>query len=245
MVIPQTNINCMIWQWYDDILSSGFNVLMFWASIERTLLIFHSHFYNTARHRLFLHYLPLITIIVYLIIFYTAAHFFYSCEEEFDFNQPLCGLACYALQANISFYDLIAHTWIPLCSSILINIGLVIRIIYRKRVGLQQQGTRWRKYRKMIIQLLVISSLYTACQVPFDGIEFIQLFVTVPDSIAYVEIVYFYYLFWLLTLLLPFACIACMSEVTNKFKDLLMRCLRRHMMVAPMTITRLQNRNDK
>jgi hypothetical protein len=232
----------MIWQWCDDILASGFNVLMFWASIERYSLIFHSHLYNTAKHRLFFHYLPLITIIVYLIIFYTAANFVYPCEEQFDFNQAVCGVACYTNQANISFYDIVAHTWIPLCSSILLNIGLVIRVIYRKRVGLQQQGAQWRKHRKMIIQLLVISSLYAACQVPFDGIAFIQLFATVPDSIAYVQIVYFNYLFWLLTLLFPFACIGCMPEVMDKFKDVLMRRMRQNTMVGPMIIAHFQNK---
>jgi hypothetical protein len=242
MVIPQTNINCLIWQWCDYLLSSILNVLMFWTSIERSLLIFHSHLYTTAKRRLFFHYLPLISIIVYMIIFYIAAIFIYSCEEQFDFSQPLCGFPCYTTQTNIALYDLIAHTCIPLCFGILIDISLVIRVICRKRVGLQQQGGQWRKYRKMIIQLLVISSLYAACQIPYAGVVFLQLYTVLPDLVTYAQIVYFYYLFWLLTLLLPFACIGCMSEVLSKVKNLMMRRMRRNMMVVPMTMGRFQNR---
>jgi hypothetical protein len=165
-----------------------------------------------------------------------VAIFIYSCEEQFDFSQPLCGFPCYTNQANISFYDLVAHTWIPLCFGIVLDTSLVIRVIYRKRVGLQQQGAQWRKYRKMVIQLLVISGLYAACQVPFDAVVFMQLFVTLPDSIAYVQIVYFYYLFWLLTQLLPFACIGCMPEVSSKVKNVLMLRMRQNIRVLPMTI---------
>jgi hypothetical protein len=92
----------------------------------------------------------------------------------------------------------------------------------------------------MVIQLLVISSLYTACQTPFDAVVFIQFFVTLPDSIAYVQIAYFYDLFWLLTLLFPFACIGCMPEVSSKVKNVLSRRIRRNMMVVPMAIPRCQ-----
>jgi hypothetical protein len=242
IVIPQTNINCLIWQWCDYLLFSTINVLMLYTSIERYLLIFHSRLYTTAKHRLFFHYLPLIIIIVYLIIFYSIAIFIYPCEQKFDFNQPLCGFPCYTTHANISFYDLSAHTWLPLCFGIFLDTTLVMRVICRKRMGLQHQRVRWRKYRKMIIQLLLISGLYAACQIPFDAVVFLQLFITLPDSIAYVQIVYFYYLFWLPTLLLSLVCIGCMTEVTKKVKNSLVQWIRQNTIVVPMTTARLQNR---
>ena len=223
IVAPQTNINCLIWQWCDYLLFGLVNLLMFWTAVERKLLIFHARLYTSVRCRLIFHYLPLVFIVVYTILFYTVAIFIYPCETLFDFKQPLCGFPCYTRQSKISIYDLIAHSWIPLCLGILIDINLIIRVIFRKRIGLQQKGTQWRKYRKMIIQLLVISSLYSVCQFPFVTVLFIQLFVNIPEWIAYVQIVYFYYLFWLLTLLLPITCIACMSDVTNKVSHSLMR----------------------
>jgi hypothetical protein len=242
IVVPQTNINCLIWQWCDFLLFGTVNVLMLWTSIERSLLIFHGNLYATAKHRLFFHYLPPIGIIIYMIMFYIVAIFIYSCEEEFDFTQPLCGIPCYTTYRNISFYDLVAHTWIPLCFGIIIDISLIIRVIYRRRVGVQHQGAQWRRYQKMIIQLLLISSLYLTCQIPYASVVFLELFFTLPDFLSYIQMVYFYYSFWLLTLLLPLACMGCMSEVRNKIKNSFTQRMRQNMMVGPTTTGRLQNR---
>jgi hypothetical protein len=242
IVTPQMNINCLIWQWCDYSLFSAVNIYMFWISVERYLLIFHRGLYTTAKRRLFFHYLPLIIIIVYILLFYAVAIFIYPCELQLDFHQPLCGFPCYTSYANISLYDLIAHTIIPMSLGILFDISLVIRVLFRKQVGLHHQRAKRRKYRKMIIQLLTISSLYLICQVPFDALVFIQLFINLPDWAAYMQIVYFYYLFWLLTLLIPFACIACISDVTNKLKASFIQRRRRNIMVVPMAIFRLQNR---
>jgi hypothetical protein len=177
-------------------------------------------------------------------MFYVGAIFIYPCEVQIDFIQPLCGFPCYTSYANISFYDLFAHTLIPLCCSLLLDITLGIRVICRKRVGLHQQRAQWRKYRKMIIQFLVISSIYLSCQIPYNVVVFIELFITVSDLVAYIQIVYFYYLFWLLTMLLPLACMGCMSEVRNKIKNPLMRRTRQTNTVIPMTTAtaRLQHR---
>jgi hypothetical protein len=242
IVFPQTDINCLIWQWCDYSLFSAVNLYMFWISVERYLLIFHGGLFTTAKRRLLFHYLPLIIIIVYILFFYAVAIFIYPCELQLDFNQPLCGFPCYTTYANISLYDLIAHTIIPMSLGTLCDTSLMIRVLFRKRVGLQHQGAQRRKYRKMVIQLLSISSLYLACQVPFDAVVLIQLFVNLPDWAAYMQIIYFYYLFWLLTLLLPFVCIGCLTEVTNKLKNSFMQRRGRNTTVVPMTTARLQNR---
>jgi hypothetical protein len=241
IVFPQTKINCLIRQWCDYALFSSVNLYMFWISFERYLLIFHDGLYRTAKRRLWFHYLPLISTFVYIVLFDAMAIFIYPCELQLDFNQPLCGFACYTNYANISLYDFIAHTIIPMSSGILLDTTLISRVLFRKRVGLQRQPGQHRKHRKMIFQLLIISSLYLACQVPFDAIVVIQLFVNLPDWVAYMEIVYFYYLFWLVTLLLPFACIGCMTEVIDKLKNSFMQRRRRNMAVVPMITLRQQN----
>lgn len=237
IVISRSDLNCLIWQWCDYLLFSTVNLLMFWISIERYLLIFHQYLYSSAKQRLFFHYLPLIFIIVYMIIFYTIAIFVYSCEKQFDFTQPLCGFPCYTTHANISFYDLIVHSWIPLCFGVSMDIILVLRVIFRKRVGLQQHGySQRRKYRRIIIQLLLISSVYLTCQTPFATVIFLQLFIDLPESIIYVQVTYFYYFFWLFTLLLSFVCIGSMLEAINKMKNSLIQRTRRNNTILP-TIT--------
>jgi hypothetical protein len=246
VVIPQTKINCLFWQWCDYSLCTSINSYMFWISLERYLLIFHGGLYTTAKRRLSLHYLPLITIFIYIFLFYAIAIFIYPCEPQLDFTQPLCGFPCYTTYANISLYDLIAHTMIPMPLGMLLDTTLVIRVLFRKRVGLQQQGGQRHKHRKMVIQLLSISSLYLTCQLPYYATVFIQLFVTLPDWAAYMQTIYFYYLFWLLTLLLPFVCIGCMTEVIGKLKNSFMQRGISNMRVLPLTTDRLQNRpNDK
>jgi hypothetical protein len=238
MVIPQTDLNCRIWIWCDWTLNACLNDLMLWASLERHLLIFHVHLFTTATKRLFFHYLPPIVAIVYLMLFYAGAIFFYLCEQEFDFNEPLCGYPCYTTHINISYYDLFAHTWLPQFFGILLDIGLVLRAVFRKRVGLHQKGTQWGRYRKMIVQLLIVSNLYLACQIPYALVVLIQLFGSMPDFAAYVEIVYLYYLFWLLSLLLPLVCIGCLTQVTNRFKKSLKRLVRLNGSMAATTSSR-------
>jgi hypothetical protein len=242
IVFPQTDTNCLIWQWCDYSLSSALNVYMLSISIERYLLIFHGGLYTTAKRRLWFHYLPLITIIVYILFFYAGAIFIYPCELQFDFSQPLCGFPCYTTYANISLYDLIAHTMIPMSVGMLCDTSLIIRVLFRKRVGLQHQGAQRRKYRKMVIQLLSISTVYLTCQIPYAVVICIQLFVNLPDWAAYMQIIYFYYFFWLLALLLPFVCIGCMTEVTKTLKTSFMQLRGRNTTVVPMTNGRLQNR---
>ena len=237
IVIPQNQINCLIWQWCDYLLFSLVNLFTLWISIERYLIIFHNNLYRTRNHRLFYHYFPLIFIPIYIIIFYVIAIYIYPCKSEYDYSQPLCGFPCYTVEANISMYDLIAHTWIPLFGGIILDIIFLIRVIYRKRVGLQRENIHQHRHRKMVIQVLCLSSLYLLCQTPFSGILFIQLFIFLPQLIQYIQTYYFYYLFWFLTLLLPFVCIGCFPEIVKKIKNQFLRQTRGNGTVIPMNNT--------
>ena len=242
IVIPQTEINCLFWQWCDCLLFGSVNVLMLWMSLERYLLIFHGHLYRTTRHRLLYHYLPLAVIMIYMPLFYAMAIFINSCEQKIDFSLPLCGFPCFMSQAKISLYDFITHTWIPLIVGILLDVLLIVRVVYRKRVGLQNQSAHQRRRHKMAIQVLSISSLYSILQGPYSAVLFVQLFVPLPISISYVQTIYFYYLFWLLTLLLPFVCIGCLPKVISELRHRVIRQLRRNPTVAPIVTLALQNR---
>ena len=247
IVLPQTSLNCLIWQCCDYLLFSTVNVLMCWTSIERYLLIFHRNLFATARGRLLYHYMPFVVIIVYLTLFYIAAIFIYPCDAQFDFSQPLCGFPCYATQSVISFYDLFAHSFCPMLVDMSLDIVLIFRVLYRKRVGLlqqqqQHQAREWRKNCKMIVQLLFITCTYMVFQVPFDVMVMLLVFINLPEWAIEMQAMYFYYFFWVLTLVLPFACLICLPEVIKKIKNSMLRRERRTNMVMPMTLTRY-NRN--
>jgi hypothetical protein len=139
-------------------------------------------------------------------------------------------------------YDFFAHVWLPLVFENLVDFIVVIRTIFRKRVGLQNQGAQWQKNRKMVFQLLLLSTLFSATQIPANLITFILLFVSLPDLVYYVQVVCFYYFFYLFTLLLPFACIGCLPEVVNKVKNSLVRRMRRNNTVVAVSTGRTQYR---
>jgi hypothetical protein len=86
----------------------------------------------------------------------------------------------------------------------------------------------------MVLQLLLISSLYIACVLSYALLTFIQLVTGPPDFAAYVQNIYFYYLFWLLTLLKPFVCIGCLPEVVRKIKQWWQKQLRRNTVLVPV-----------
>jgi hypothetical protein len=237
IVTPQTNVNCLIWQWCDYLFYGEANVLMLWASFERHLLVFHCHLINSARGRLFTHYLPLFSIVIYLILFYTAVIFRYPCQHQFDFTLPLCGQPCFADHPTISLYDLLAHSWLPTLFIALFSAGLIVRVINQKRT-LLHQNISWRKHRRMILQLLSISFLYLICMGPYTLIQAIGLFTKLSKSTKYLKDVYLFYVYWLLTLLLPYVCIGCLPEVTSKVKKQVKSWMNAKNSIAPASITR-------
>jgi hypothetical protein len=237
IVAPETKVNCLIWQWCDFMFYGHTNVFLLWASVERYMLIFHGNIFNTAKRRLYFHYLPFLAIVVYLAIFYITVIFLIPCDQ-FDFGVVICGLPCYTSLLIISLYDNFAHNWLPLGFNIILSIGLTIRVFYRNRIGLQQNVQR-RKHRKMVFQLLLISTLHLVCVLPYALVIFIQVVANAPDFAAYIQNVYFYYLFWLLTLLQPFVCIGCLPEVVTKIKQWWRKQIRRNTTVVPVNTDRL------
>lgn len=231
-VTPQNHLYCLIGQWFDYLLSSEANLIMLWGSFERHLLVFHIHFFVSRKHRLCIHYLPLLVIITYLILYYIGVIFIYPCYNEFKFDVPLCDAACYTNDSIISIYDLLAHNFLPVCFISLFSIGLIVRVSYGRRMQ-HHQHVQWRKYRKMVLQLLYISCLFLVCVVPSTLVRFVQIFGGMINFARYVEMIYFFYLFWLLALLLPFVCIGCLPEVVLKVKTQLTRWIHRNNTVMP------------
>jgi hypothetical protein len=236
IVTPQTTMSCLIWQWCDYLLYGQANVLMLWASFERHLLVFHSHLVGNARARFFTHYLPLFVIIIYLTLFYIVVIFAHPCHKHFDFTLPLCGQPCFTEDSVISLYDLLVHSWLPTFFIVLLSAGLVIRVVNR-RGSLLRQNIPWRKHRRMILQLLSISCLYLICMGPYTLIQVIDLLVGLSEAATYVKNFYLFYVYWLLTLLLPYVCIGCLPEVTNKVKKQVKRWINRKNFIAPASMT--------
>ena len=59
---------CLMWWFIDYGFYGAVTVYLAWGSIERHILVFHSHqLLRTQRQRFFIHYLPLIILSIYLL----------------------------------------------------------------------------------------------------------------------------------------------------------------------------------
>ena len=113
------------------------------------------------------HYLPLVSILVYSLVYYVYFIFLYPCKNDFDYEVGWCGFMCYENYAAswVLLYEYLAHEIIPMFLEIFLSILLILRVVFQRR-RIRQQGAQWRRNRKMILQLLSISFLSTAFNIP-------------------------------------------------------------------------------
>ena len=90
-VLFPTPAFCMLWWFLDYSLYTIQTVILAWASIERHLLIFHSHLMSTPRKRFLYHYLPPALLVLYMMVFYALVIFLSPCENLYDFDSESCG----------------------------------------------------------------------------------------------------------------------------------------------------------
>ena len=166
-VWPQSPINCYLW-WY--ITYGNYNMIgifIAWGAVERHFFIFHSQWLNTKKNRILIHYLPLITLILYTNIFYIVCIFFLPCEAYFDYNSGWCQSPCYVQFQTLGRFDMLFNAIIPCLITSIADILLLIRVIKQKQR--LRQEVQWHKYKRMIIQMISCSLLFLIFQVPFNG----------------------------------------------------------------------------
>ena len=131
--------------------------------------------------------------------------FFPPCENELDYDQPWCEYPCYYDERSLVMYDTIVNCIIPILLIIIFNILLVLRYINQKQ---RLQGViRWRQCRKMVIQLLLISSLYLIFYLPLLILIAAHLF-GIPAEIGADAELYAYFFSYFIPLLSPYVCLA-------------------------------------
>ncbi|CAF3897757.1 unnamed protein product, partial [Rotaria sordida] len=123
---------CAIWSFIDSGLYVTQMVLVCWASIERHILIFHSRWMMTKKKLFFIHYLPLILILLYCMIYYSIAHFFPPCENYFDDSTMQCCYLCFYDYYALFMWEMIAHEIIPSIIIVISSITLIVRVSWQK-----------------------------------------------------------------------------------------------------------------
>lgn len=236
-VLSPTPAFCMIWWFLDYSLYTTQTVILAWASIERHLLIFHSHLMSTRRKRFLYHYLPPALLVLYMMLFYAWVMFIPPCENQYNFNAESCGSdPCYAHVRFLGLWDALVNSVLPTLTIAVFSVALLYRtVVHKRRLG---QANQRRKLRHMSIQLLTLAGVYLFLNFPFAIIMLVQLISKTGPQTGFGAQLYVFFLTYSVTLSLPFVvCLRCFSSDSNghrRVMPLLSRILPRRMFALPM-----------
>ena len=190
---------------------------MFWASIERHIIIFSNSIFQIRWKRLVFHYLPLSIAILYTPIFYGYVIFIYNCINTWDYEELLCTAPCFYENKILGSIDWLLNIIIPAFSIVLANLILIIRVIFRA-TGIRHNIERTKKNRKMTIQLLSISSVFLIFWLPIAITGLIQQFFS-PTFLIDIQFNIFFYLIYFIQLFLPFICLVFIIGIKKKYSS--------------------------
>ena len=178
---------CLWWYWVDYTLLCGSLFLTATASVQRHILVFNSHLLRIRRWRWLLHYIPLIIFTFYTGIYYFIFMVLYPCETIFDEEDPKCPIRCYALNPTLYLMDWIVNILSPVIIILLANILLFVRVIYSMKNIQLTQERKWKRQKKLSLQLFAFTSLYVIVWTPTTIVSLLgtffmpNLFMDIPN----------------------------------------------------------------
>jgi len=233
-VFPYSPLICLCWKfinfgiWYGGVYS------MLWTSFERHILVFHPNLVRTNLRRIFFHYIPLLISSLYVPILYFYLIFLYPCHQIYRQEELRCGPMCFYKEVPLwfDFYDAFINYIIPIVLIVVFSLSLVLRFIKQKRR--LRQAVRWRHCRKMVFQLILISTTHLFFDLPYIIIYVVQL---VLSSTFANQILspFLTRLTFLPGLILPFAILLTLPSAKYKLYILLFFWKRNRHIVVPMT----------
>jgi hypothetical protein len=216
VVYQQTYDFCVIWDWFNYSLITVSVQLVAWCCIERHLFVFHSQMMKKKWCLILFHYIPLITCLLYTPLFYLRFIFFpTTCINVWDYTIIYCGSACYSyFDPFLGTFDWIFNYGVPTLVIVFSNFLLFSRVIWQEIK--HQRPIRWKRQKRMIIQLTFISILYLIFMSPQVVVGCIQT-LWARDFLSDIQGDYFYYIVYFINQLLPFIII---SSLPGVYKDL-------------------------
>jgi hypothetical protein len=225
IVWPKTPAHCLVWWLVDLGFYNTVAIILAWASIERHILVFYDRWIATKKKRFFVHYLPLITLLIYATIYYTIVIFFPPCQQTFLYTLPVCSAApCHLFHPILGLWEIGVHGC--LCTLIIAfsNLTLIIRVIIQKRQ--RTQIFQWKKYHKMIFQLISISVLYLLFNLPIM-ILLVARQCGLPADVGVEEQLVAFFLTYWVVLLLPMVSLCSLPELKARITRFVYRQERR------------------
>jgi hypothetical protein len=213
-VRPESDLFCAFWTWihYSADISNLF--LMAFACAERHWLLFCFNPLQTQRRRILYLYIPIILCIIYPWLFYFVFIFLYPCEPSYDYTQLLCLIPCYFFSNIVANIDTFTNNWLPIVAIPILCGTLLIRFLLQKR-RVQVEIFRWKRDRRMIIQLLSTASLYFLMWAPLQAATVYDNIVLNGATLPFV-VDYLYILPYFVHLLYPFVILCSNSEFQCK-----------------------------
>ncbi|CAF1031704.1 unnamed protein product [Adineta steineri] len=211
--IPSSYSLCLYWIYINYLLFASSVWMMAIASIQRYIFIFYKHFMKSYLK----HYIPIFLPPILLSIWYFVLIFFYPCQQQFDYTQLWCFGACYLYDEMIGTIDWIVSSFIPIVLTVIFNIILLLRVIYRKYK--MKRGNTWRTTRKLSIQLFSISFLFLSIYLPLIIFGLIRTWID-PYFLYVFTMTYLAYVAYFVSLLMPFICLISLPEIVTKIKRL-------------------------
>lgn len=214
-VVPSSDPMCLFWNFINSLFTVSTFLTMAWGSIERYLLVFHSKLFTNARQRLLFHYIPLVNVIlIYPIISHIMIFLLYPCQNQFNMRMLFCGYTCALKVRSVALYARIAHNFIPTFIVVSSTMTLLVTVITQKR-RIQYNPFNWRRYRRMIIQLLALASVFLFVTLPATFVSVVQNCCS-PTFAASIYVPYLNFLVRFLTMLIPFICLSLLPELWPK-----------------------------
>jgi hypothetical protein len=243
-VEPPKPITCLLWYLVDDGFFTGGAILLAWLAIERHILIFHDRWLLNRRGRFLLHYLPFIIILAYVVPYYTIVILFPPCENTYDYSAAACGASpCFHSLGFLGVWELVVNTSAPVIIESIFSIALILRVQWQKRR--LRQSNQWRKQRRMILQLCLVSGVNISTNLPLYVLGLVQFSGISSESINDAE-VYFNYLCYFIYFVFPFASLSQFPELRKKIKNqlvgLVKKPFRHTTVVRPISIGQPMNR---
>ncbi|UJR21521.1 hypothetical protein I4U23_024606 [Adineta vaga] len=145
---------------------TGLNrMLMAFMSIERHFLVFRSQLYHTHRSRVLVHYIPLLILILFVLMYFIFVNTFLKCTDgSFDYSRFMCGYTCSVRVQEFGTVLIWVYIFLPTAITTIASVLLPIRFVIQKRTA---NHLEWNRTRKMIIHTSVIASAYIICWFPF------------------------------------------------------------------------------
>ena len=225
-VRPSSPVLCIIWILVGYQIYVTSTLLVALVSIQRHILIFHHRWILEKRNRLWIHYFPMLILLLYslsygcvLLILILTSQFTY------DYNRPMCTQMEKWIKRypGLSMWNLIVNELLPTPIIVVFSFALLVRVVRHKHlVGL---AITWRKQRKMTMQLLAISILFCMINLPpilLHTSRWIRDEQQLP-GIRQAQI-YFSYFTYYQSIFLPFVCIL---SFVNDAKKLTVKMLKK------------------